>query len=50
MIYTKTSNAEDYGELSDMFRELRKESTINNKKYLITYNKDRQDRLELTIE
>ena len=49
MVYTKTSNAEDYGELSDMFRELNKTTTINNKKYQITYNKDRSDRLEIVV-
>ncbi len=50
LVYTKTSNAEDYGELSDMFRELKETTTINNKKYTITYNKERQDRVEITIE
>ena len=49
MVYTKASNAEDYGELSDMFRELNKTTTINNKKYTITYNKDRSDRLEIVV-
>ena len=49
-VYTKTSNAEDYGELNDMFDILDEEKTINGRTYHITYNKDRQDRLELTIE
>lgn len=49
-VYTKTSNAEDYGELSDMFKVLKKTATINGKKYTITYNKERQNRLELTVE
>ena len=50
IVYTKTSNAEDYGEIKDMFRILHEEATINNHKYTITYNKDRQNRLELKVE
>ena len=50
MIYTKTSNAEDYGELSDMFRELNENAKINTKTYKITYNEDKHDRVELTIK
>ena len=50
LVYTKTSNAEDYGELSDMFRELKVEKTINNKQYTITYNKDRADRIEIIVK
>ena len=50
LVYTKTSNAEDYGELSDMFRQLKEVATINNKNYTITYNKNRSDRIELTIK
>ena len=49
-ILGKTSNAEDYGELSDMFESIKETTTINNKKYTITYNKDKQDRVELTVE
>ncbi|MBQ2639484.1 MAG: DUF5011 domain-containing protein [Bacilli bacterium] len=50
LVYTKTSDAEDYGELSDMFEELNETITIGNKVYTITYNKTRQDRLELTVK
>ena len=50
LVYTKTTNAEDYGELTDMFEELNETATINGKKYTITYNRDRLDRLELTIQ
>lgn len=49
-IYTKTTNAEDYGELSDMFGELDETVKMNNKTYQITHNKDRLDRVELIIE
>ena len=50
MVYTKTSNAEDFGELSDMFESIKETATINNKKYTVTYNKDKQDRIEVTVE
>ena len=50
LVYTKTANAEDYGELTDMFEELNAKKTINGKEYTITYNRDRLDRLELTIK
>ena len=49
-IYTKTSNAEDYGELSDMFGELNEKAKINNNTYQITHNEDRLDRVELIIK
>ena len=49
-IYTKTTNAEDYGELSDMFGELNETVKMNNKTYQITHNKDRLDRVELIIK
>lgn len=49
-IYTKTSNAEDYGELEDMFAELKETAKINGKTYTITYNEKRLDRVELTVE
>ena len=49
-VYTKTSNAEDYGEISDMFEELNEQVTINGKEYKITYNPNRQNRLELIIK
>ena len=50
LVYTKTSNAENYDEITDMFRTLNKTQTINNKKYTIKYNKDRQNRVELIVE
>ena len=50
LVYSKTSNAEDYGELSDMFESIKETATINNKKYTVTYNKDKQDRIEITVE
>ena len=49
-VYTKTSNAEDYGELTDMFESLNEKATISNKEYTIYYNKDRLNRLELTVK
>ena len=50
LIYTKTGNAEDYGELSDMFGEVNETTTINNKTFTIQYNGDRQNRIELKVE
>ncbi len=50
LIYTKTSNAEDFGELEDMFAELNETTTINGKKYKIFYNEKRLDRVELIVE
>lgn len=50
LVYTKTSNAEDYGEITDMFEELNKKININDKEYTITYNENRLDRIELTVK
>lgn len=50
LIYTKTSNAENYDELQDRFRLINSTITINNKKFTIKYNKDRQNRVELIVE
>ena len=50
LIYTKTSNAENYDELPDRFRLINSTATINNKKYTVKYNKDRQNRVELKVE
>jgi beta-N-acetylglucosaminidase len=50
LIYTKTSNAENFDELQDRFRLVNSTVTINNKKYTIKYNKDRTNRVELTVE
>ena len=49
-IYTKTSNAENYDELSDKFRMVNETTTINGKTYTIKYNKDRANRIELIVE
>ena len=50
LVYTKTSNASNYDEITDMFRTLNKETTINNKKYTIKYNNKRNNRIELIVE
>ena len=50
LIYTKTSNAENFDELQDRFRLINSTTTINNKKYTIRYNKGRQNRVELIVE
>ena len=50
LVYTKTSNATNYDELTDMFRSINENKTINNKKYTIKYNKDRNNRIEITVE
>ena len=49
-VYTKTSNAANYDELTDASKRLNKQSTINNKKYTVSVNKSRNNRVELTIE
>lgn len=50
-VYTKTSDAEDYGELNDIFGILEtKKTTIGNKTYQIQINKDRENRVELIVE
>ena len=49
-VYTKTIDAEDYGEITDMFEELNEKATIGDKNFIITYNKNKQDRIELTIK
>ena len=51
MVYTKTKDAEDYGEIMDMFGVINNTSAnINNKKYQVALNKSRQNRIELVIE
>ena len=50
LIYTKTTNAENYDEITDMFRSLNQTQTINNKTYTVKYNKDRQNRIELIVK
>ncbi len=50
MIYTKTSDSEDYGEVVDAFAAINKASAkINNKNYEITLNKERLNRIELVV-
>lgn len=51
LIYTKTKDAADYGEVSDLFGNFKNViSVINGKKYSIIINKERQNRLEIIIE
>lgn len=51
-IYIKTeSNISDYGELNDIFvREISSSTTIGDKKYSISVNKDQRFRLELEVK
>ena len=49
-IYTKTSNAENYDELPDTLKMINIQKTISNKKYTIKYNRDRKNRIEITVE
>lgn len=49
-IYTKTSNAENYDELIDIFRSVNDTATINNKTYTVKFNKDRNKRIEITVK
>ena len=49
-VYTKTTNATNYDELTDISRRLNKQATINNKKYKLSVNRSRNNRIELTIE
>ena len=50
-VYTKTTDATDYGEITDLFQSLKTQTTeINSKEYTITLNKNRQNRVELIIK
>ena len=50
-IYTKTSDARDYGELTDILGILpNTTTTINNKKYTLKLNKERLNRVEIVVE
>ena len=50
-IYTKTIDSEDYGELVNIFLSINKaETTINNKKYSVILNKQKNNRIELIVE
>ncbi|MBR4619218.1 MAG: DUF5011 domain-containing protein [Bacilli bacterium] len=51
IVYTKTKDVADYGEISDVFGSINKaETVINNKKYHIELNKNRNNRIELIVE
>lgn len=51
IVYTKTTDSEDYGEINDIFGMINKaEETINGKKYKISLNKNRLNRIELIVE
>lgn len=51
IVYTKTVDSEDYGEISDIFKNINKaETTINGKKYKISLNENRYNRIELIVE
>ncbi len=51
IVYTKTKDVSDYGEITDVFAMINEASaTINNKKYSVSLNKNRDNRLELIVE
>lgn len=51
IVYTKTTDSEDYGEISDIFASINEyEATINGKTYKITLNKNKQNRIELVVK
>lgn len=50
LIYTKTSDATNYDELTDMFRTIKETIVIDNKTYTIYYNKNRNNRIELEVK
>ena len=48
---TKTKDVADYGEIIDIFANVNEVSkVINNKKYSIKYNEQRNGRIELIVE
>ena len=49
-LYTKTSNAENYDELPDVFRYVNETATVNNKTINVKYNVERYNRIEITVE
>lgn len=49
-VYTKTKDAEDYDEILDIFGLLNETKTINGKTYNIYCNKDKLNRIELTVK
>ena len=51
LIYTKTKDSEDYGELTNIFQTINKaETVINNKNYSVILNKNNNNRIELIVE
>ena len=51
IVYTKTSDSEDYGEINDLFNMAPSISTtINNKNYRIHLNKNKLNVIELIVE
>ena len=51
IVYTKTKDSEDYGEINDKFGMINEASVIiGNKKYNIQLNKERMNRIELVVE
>ena len=50
LIYTKTSDATNYDELTDMFRSIKDQTTIGDKTYRIYYNKERNNRIEIEVK
>ena len=49
-IYTKTSNAANYDEITDIFRSINETAKFNNHEYKLGYNKERNNRIELTVK
>ena len=49
-IYTKTSNAANYDEITDIFRSINETAKFNNHEYKLSYNKERNNRIELTVK
>lgn len=50
IIYTKTTNVEDYGEITDKFAAINKAKlTLNGTTYEVILNKNRNNRLELKV-
>lgn len=51
IVYTKTKDVSDYGEITDVFASINEaKADINGKKYYIRLNKNRGNRIELVIE
>lgn len=51
IVYTKTKDVEDYGEIVDIFASINEASaTINGKNYKVQVNTKRNNRIELVVE